>query len=77
MVRHAAKPKKKKGAAAAAAEKAAAAAAAAPSEKPEFFQQVSRKGSVNALSTSFLREEDSAVAERRAQGKDGFREKNL
>ena len=30
---------------------------------------------MNALSTSFLREEDSAVAERRAQGKDGFRGK--
>ena len=42
MVRHAAKPKKKKGPAAAAAAAAAAASAApAPSEKPEFFQQVS------------------------------------
>lgn len=72
MVRHAAKPKKKKGAAAAAAEKAAAAAAAAPSEKPEFFQQVSRKGSVNALSTAFLREDDGAVAERKVRAQDPF-----
>ena len=70
MVRHAAKPKKKKGPAAAAA--AAAAAAPAPSEKAEFVQQVSRKGSVNALSTAFLREDDSVVAERKVRAQDPF-----
>ena len=75
MVRHAAKPKKKKGPAAAAAATAAAAAvtaSAVDSDKPQFFQQVSRKGSVNALSTSFLREEDSVVAERKVRAQDPF-----
>ena len=37
-----------------------------------FVQQVSKKGSVNNLSTRFMREDDAVVAERRTQAQKPF-----